>query len=311
MQRQALADWLQQQLGLELEGLQAVGGGCIHRAWQLQLRGGDRLFAKTNRRALLPVLQAEAEGLTALRQADQRAAELSEQPGLQIPEPLALGSVDDAADGQAVLVLRWLELGSGGDERGWRDLGAGLARLHRASLEGHDGRYGWERDNAIGASPQANGWSGSWCTFFSQRRLGAQLRMAEASGQRIAGSAELLAQLPRWLGNHQPEACLVHGDLWGGNAALLAGGGGAIFDPAVHRADREVDLAMARLFGGFPASFFAGYEGEWPLPRGHKQRSDLYNLYHLLNHANLFGGGYWHQCERSIAALLRQGSADN
>ena len=310
-QQHLLNGWLQQQLGLELERLQPVGGGCIHQAWQLQLRGGGQLFAKTNRSALLPVLQAEAEGLVALREAAQRARQRQGEPTLQIPEPLALGHLGGAGEDndQAVLVLSWLELGTAGQEpdRGWRALGIGLARLHRASLEGHDGRYGWGLDNAIGASPQANGWSPSWCTFFGERRLGAQWHRAQASGQRLAGAAELLAQLPRWLGEHQPDACLVHGDLWGGNAGLLAGGGGAIFDPAVHRADREVDLAMARLFGGFPGAFFAGYEEEWPLPRGHRQRIALYNLYHLLNHANLFGGGYWSQCERSIAALLKQG----
>jgi fructosamine-3-kinase len=112
--------------------------------------------------------------------------------------------------------------------------------------------------------------------------------------------------VPAWLAGHPAEPCLVHGDLWSGNASLLAGGGGALFDPAVYRGDREVDLAMAQLFGGFPPAFFAGYEAAWPLPEGHRQRVELYNLYHLLNHANLFGGSYWSQAERSIAALLRQ-----
>ena len=103
---------------------------------------------------------------------------------------------------------------------------------------------------------------------------------------------------------HGAEPCLVHGDLWAGNGALLVDGRGAIFDPAVYWGDREVDLAMAHLFGGFPACFFAGYEGRWPLPPGHRQRREIYNLYHLLNHANLFGGGYWRQAQASIDALL-------
>jgi fructosamine-3-kinase len=121
----------------------------------------------------------------------------------------------------------------------------------------------------------------------------------------VPGATRLLEALPAWLGRHQPEPCLVHGDLWGGNAGLLAAGGAAIFDPAVYRGDREVDLAMARLFGGFPATFFGGYQQEWPLPAGHQGRVELYNLYHLLNHANLFGGGYWQRSAASVEALSR------
>ena len=101
----------------------------------------------------------------------------------------------------------------------------------------------------------------------------------------------------------------MHGDLWSGNAALLADGRGALFDPAVYRGDREVDLAMARLFGGFPPGFFAGYEAAWPLPAGHRERVDLYNLYHLLNHANLFGGSYRSQAQACLEALLRRSTS--
>ncbi|MFM8976337.1 MAG: fructosamine kinase family protein [Vulcanococcus sp.] len=128
---------------------------------------------------------------------------------------------------------------------------------------------------------------------------------SQSGGRRLSGAEALLERAAGWLGSHSAEACLVHGDLWSGNAALLSEGGGAIFDPAVYRGDREVDLAMARLFGGFPPAFFAGYEATWPLLAGHHQRLELYNLYHRLNHANLFGGSYWAQAKRSIAGLLR------
>ena len=124
------------------------------------------------------------------------------------------------------------------------------------------------------------------------------------SGVRLRGSQRLLQEVEGWLVDHRPEAVLVHGDLWAGNAALTASGAGALFDPAVHRADREVDLAMAQLFGGFPAHFFEGYAQEWPLPARHGARVGLYNLYHLLNHANLFGGGYIGQAQASLEALL-------
>jgi fructosamine-3-kinase len=174
-----------------------------------------------------------------------------------------------------------------------------------ASLGSGDGRFGWHQSNYIGSGPQHNGWHRSWAAFFSEQRLGVQLELAAAAGQALPEATALVEQVPHWLGEHEPEACLVHGDLWSGNAGILIGGGGALFDPAISRSDREVDLAMARLFGGFPVAFFEGYEQAWPLPAGHRQRVILYNLYHLINHANLFGGSYWQQSAASIQALLR------
>ena len=299
MQQQVMARWLTEQ-GLDLQGMQPVGGGCIHSAWRLDLRDGSRCFAKTNRAQLLPVLQAEADGLAALREAAR--FEPTGGPKPTIPEPLALAE----REGEAVLLLSWLELG-GGSRQGWQDLGAGLARLHRASLVNGETRFGWDQNNFIGSGPQANTWHGNWARFFTEQRLGVQLQQAEAAGRLLAQADGLLEQVPVWLKDHQPNACLVHGDLWSGNAGLLAGGGATLFDPAVYRGDREVDLAMARLFGGFPQAFFEAYNKEWPLPEGHLQRVELYNLYHLLNHANLFGGGYWQQSAASIEALLRHG----
>jgi fructosamine-3-kinase len=280
-------------LGADVASWQPVGGGCIHSAWSLQMGDGRRLFAKTNRPDQLPVLWAERQGLAAL------AAVADE--GLVIPEPLICGEWED----QALLVMTWLPLGGVGEAAAWSSLGAGLARLHRRSLESGPEGFGWANDNFIGSGPQRNGWMADWGSFFADRRLGVQLAWAERHGQRFEGDKELLEQVPRWLERHPVEPCLVHGDLWSGNAGVLTAGRGALFDPAVHRADREVDLAMAELFGGFPSSFFAGYEAEWPLPDGHGARSSLYNLYHLLNHANLFGGSYRSQAQRRIHELLR------
>ncbi len=292
-----MASWLAQQ-GMELVTMQPVGGGCIHRAWQLELRDGSHRFAKTNQGALLPVLEAEADGLEALATAAQGGAADGFTPTI----PKALGLAD--LEGEAVLLLTWLDLGPGSPE-GWLELGAGLARLHRASRRSSDGQFGWHCDNFIGSGTQANDWRTNWGAFWSEQRLGVQLQQAEAAGRALPQAKTLLQLVPEWLSDHQPDPCLVHGDLWSGNASLLRGGGSALFDPAVYRGDREVDLAMARLFGGFPADFFAGYAQEWPLPEGHLQRVELYNLYHLLNHANLFGGNYWQQSAASIQALLR------
>lgn len=299
----ALAPWLADRLGVRLRGRTAVGGGCIHSAWCLRLEGGEPLFAKTNRPEALPLLQAEADGLRAL------AAAAAGLP-LLLPEPLAIGVAGD----RAVLVLSWLELsgstGSAGGQGavgsgGWAAFGAALADLHRRSLEGPPARFGWEHDNFIGSGVQPNGWCDDWGTFFVERRLRPQMRRLEASGTRLRGAEVLLERAGGWLSGHGALPALVHGDLWSGNAALTRQGSGALFDPAVHRADREVDLAMARLFGGFPAAFFRGHVERWPLPAGAAARVPLYNLYHLLNHANLFGGGYRRQAEAVIDDLLR------
>jgi fructosamine-3-kinase len=293
-----LAPWLAERLGVTLTGLVPVGGGCIHRAWCLRLDAGQRLFAKTNQASALAMFEAEAAGLRALA----RWA----RPPLQVPEPLAFGQTGSLA----VLVLPWLELREGGGDRSpdWRQLGRGLAELHRRSCGAERRGYGFEADNFIGSAPQANAWHADWPRFFADCRLVPQLRRAAAAGHRLRGAERLLGDLPAWLGDHACEPVLVHGDLWSGNAALLApGAGGALFDPASHWADREVDLAMARLFGGFPPAFFAGYAEVWPLQRGAEKRAALYNLYHLLNHANLFGGGYWRQAQASIDGLLAAG----
>ena len=293
----ALEHWLQRHLDAPLVRHQPVGGGCIHSAWCLELADGRRLFAKTNRATQLPLLEAEADGLQALAGVAP--------PALQVPQPLAWGCAGE----QAVLVMNWLALGRGPGNEGWQQLGRSLAQLHRRSLvEGPgQGRFGWDSDNFIGASSQPNGWLPSWGAFFVQRRLEHQLRLAAAAGLRFSGGQRLLELASAWLANHPAEPVIVHGDLWSGNAGLLEAGGAALFDPAIYRGDREVDLAMARLFGGFPAAFFAGYQKEWPLAAGFAERQELYNLYHLLNHANLFGGGYVQQAQQSIKALLSRG----
>lgn len=306
-----LDDWISARFTKRLTRRTPVGGGCIHGAWRLEFEDGSLLFAKTNGHEALPMLEAEADGLRALAGA---APEAGSSAGLVIPDPLALELVGSLA----VLVLPWLDLGRGPRRSGsagsapWQALGAALADLHRASLAGiaprpgeAAGRFGWHRDNFIGSSPQPNRWMTDWATFFVRRRLEPQLLRLEAGGSPLGPLGELPGRAGDWLSGHDPDPCLVHGDLWSGNAGLLAAGGCTLFDPAVHRGDREVDLAMARLFGGFPPAFFTGYQERWPLPSGSGRRIPLYNLYHLLNHANLFGGGYLAEAKVTFAALLK------
>ena len=183
--------------------------------------------------------------------------------------------------------MEHLHLGAPAD---WPAMGRMVAALHRNTSD----RYGWETDNWIGLSPQPNGWSDDWAGFFWDMRLMPQLRRA--------GIAIDERKTKRILEGHRPKASLLHGDLWSGNAGFTPQGP-VIFDPAVYYGDREADLAMTELFGGFPAPFYSSYRKEFPLEPGYERRKHLYNLYHLLNHLNLFGGGYRAQVERALGFL--------
>ena len=166
-----------------------------------------------------------------------------------------------------------------------------VAALHRQAGP----RFGWHRDNWIGRSPQANGWMDDWNGFWWTRRLEPQLRRAGLD-------ADFLRHALR---DHRPVPSLLHGDLWSGNAGFIDEGP-IVFDPAVYYGDREADLAMTELFGGFAPEFYAAYENELPLDEGYGWRKHLYNAYHLLNHLNLFGGGYRAQVEATLGLLRRR-----
>jgi len=260
-----------------------VGGGCINRAEKLMDVDGRRaLFVKRNRADLLPMFEAEADGLAAL----------AETGAIRAPRPVCWGE----AAGEAFLALEWLDLGGRGD---WSRMGQELAALHRAT---GGARFGWGRDNFIGATPQVNGWRDDWAGFFAESRLAYQFELASRRGARFQGVDRLLASAPEIIGEGVSPS-LLHGDLWSGNAGF-ADGAPAIFDPAVYMGDREADLAMTELFGGFPRAFYEGYDRAWPRRPGYAKRRELYNLYHVLNHFNLFGGGYAGQAARMVAGLL-------
>jgi protein-ribulosamine 3-kinase len=221
---------------------------------------------------------AEAEGLRALRAAGTRA-----------PEPFEHG----VRDGKAFIEMERLELGGRAD---WPAMGRMLAALHRNTSD----RFGWKSDNWIGLSPQKNGLSDDWAAFYRSCRLIPQLERAGL----LKESEFLLKNLDSFFVDYQPLPSLLHGDLWGGNAGFTAEGP-VIFDPAVYYGDREADLAMTELFGGFPREFYAAYNEAFPLPAEYEKRKHLYNLYHLLNHLNLFGGGYYAQVKATLGLLLR------
>ncbi len=265
-----------------------AGGGCINRTFVLE--GGDeRYFVKLNAAARLPMFEAEAEGLK----------EMATTQTVRVPVPLCSG----VAEGQAFLALEYLPL-RGTDAHTQETLGRQLAAMHRVTAP----TFGWRRDNTIGSTPQPNPPMADWVAFWREHRLGFQLRLAADNGGHPLRSQgeQLLERLPAFFADYRPLASLLHGDLWGGNAAATADGEPVIFDPAVYYGDREADIAMTELFGGFSARFHAAYREAWPLDAGYRARKNLYNLYHVLNHFNLFGGGYAAQAKRLIEELLSE-----
>ena len=268
----------------------AVHGGDISQAFSLD-DGVRRFFVKAQPASNIGLFEAEADGLAALAATHT----------VRVPQVVTQGT----AAGQAFLVLEWLDVRGHGEAA---RLGEALAALHRAPTSGPGGaRYGWARDNWIGATPQRNGWRDDWIAFWRDQRLGFQLELAAQNGYGGALQQDgdtLLAHLDALFDGYTPAPSLLHGDLWGGNHGYLADGTPVIFDPAVYIGDRECDLAMTELFGGFAPDFHAAYRAVWPLDAGCAVRKTLYNLYHVLNHANLFGGGYAAQAERMIAQLM-------
>lgn len=251
-----------------------VGGGDISAAWRIESQDGS-VFLKTGSTDAFEMFAAEAEGLSELKAAE----------AVRVPEVLAVGQ----HAGDAFLALEWLAL-EPPDARSERLLGEQLAMMHRTVKD----RFGWHRDNTIGRTPQHNNWSDDWAGFFGTHRLGFQLTLAKKngySGELQKEGARLLKRLPSYFEGYSLVPSLLHGDLWGGNRSSCQGSP-VIFDPAVYFGDRETDLAMTRLFGGFDAAFYSAYESAWPLQPGSRARTDLYQLYHVLNHLNLFGAGY-------------------
>ncbi len=250
---------------------------------------GTPVFLKTGPPSAYDMFAAEAEGLL----------ELASPRVIRVPRVFACGE----EDGTAFLATEWLDMG-----RATRDaetqLGIRLAALHRTTAD----RYGWHRDNTCGPTPQPNPWSDDWIAFFREHRLVYQLDLAARNGYGGAlqqSGARLLERLERYFEGYAPDASLLHGDLWGGNWGCCDGEP-VIFDPAVYYGDRESDIAMTRLFGGFGRAFYSAYEDAWPLAPGHRERCDLYQLYHVLNHLNLFGSGYLGQAQRLIDNLLQR-----
>lgn len=265
-----------------------VGGGCIANTTRVRCENGV-YFVKWAGGEGGNTFEAEAAGLARLRSAGSR---------LVIPEPLFAQS--PALDQPGMLIETWIETGRRHRDF-WNDFGEGLAELHRHQSD----LFGLDADNFIGRLPQKNGWEHLWPTFFRKYRLQPQVDWAKEGGKwaSTVDSAmdRLLARLEDLL-PHRPEPSILHGDLWSGNFMTDFDNRPVLFDPAVYYGHRECDLAMAELFGGFDRRFFDSYSAAWPLERGYEERRDIYNLYHLINHLNHFGGGY----AASVDRILRK-----
>lgn len=271
------------------EKISSVGGGCVNETYRIE-GSGQRFFVKLNNANSLDMFAAEAAGLQ----------EIHGSRTLRVPMPVCW----EKNRFKAWLVLEYLSMG-GVTAADATALGSGLAAMHRLSSQ----KFGWERENTIGATPQINEFSSDWVSFWREFRLGYQLKLAQVngySGKLQTQGEQLMVRLESFFPGPKPAASLLHGDLWSGNYGFDSAGQPVLFDPAVYYGDRETDIAMTELFGGFSAIFYAAYREAYPLDPGYATRKTLYNLYHILNHLNLFGGGYLHQAEQMMRRLLAE-----
>ena len=260
-----------------IEKIIPVGGGSIHKAWCIHFQNGKRVFAKSNDIDNINMFKFESECLSVLKR-------FANESYICVPKTLDLISYQNIS----ILFLEWIDLKQSQQNL----LGQGLALLHKSSSEWSKKNFGWEEEGFIGSSTQARGWESNWGEFFVNYRLRPQLLQAKKWGVRIDDYEDILIYLSLYLNDHNPKISIVHGDLWSGNCGSTENGLGSLYDPACYWADREVDISMTKLFGGFNREFYKGYEDIWPLNKFSKDRTDIYNLYHLLNHANIFGGSY-------------------
>ena len=283
--QQLLTDKTGQNIG-RLEA-SPVSGGDINHAYRLS-DGHQQFFIKTNSDDRLPMFEAEMLGLDTIRRSNS------------IRAPWAIGC--GIVGGQAYIVMEFLDLTGRPDPI---RMAQQLAAMHQCTQD----QFGFASDNTIGSTPQVNGLAEDWVSFWQQQRLGYQLALAKTNGYGNAlfdAGMRLNEQIGCFFSDYRPLASLLHGDLWSGNQASDREGIPIIYDPACYYGDHEADLAMMELFSSPGQIFFETYGEAFSIDAGYSQRRELYNLYHILNHANLFGGSYVSQAQRMIASLLAQ-----
>lgn len=268
--------------------MRGVGGGSINAAFILSDEKGERYFVKTNAIGQKAMFEAEARGLQALASSET----------LKVPQPVCFGEDQD----KSYIVLECLDMNGHADQA---VLGRQLAAMHRVTSD----RFGWEIDNTIGDTPQPNQWQHDWLVFWRDQRLGFQLQLASKNGyggELQTLGEKVLVEMPELFRGREIAPSMLHGDLWGGNVAGLKDGTPVIFDPAFYYGDREADLAMTYVFGGFTQDFYASYQEAYPLDDGFAVRKTFYNIYHIINHLNMFGGGYHGQAINMLEQVLAE-----
>ncbi len=263
-----------------------IKGGCINTSYLLESKLSQKYFVKLNCASKLSMFRAEMNGLN----------EIINSQTIRAPRPICCGQ----ADKHAFLVLEYIHFNQHGDPE---LLGQQLAALHNTKAP----YYGWLQNNTIGSTPQINSQQATWCQFWQKNRLGYQLELAARHGYKgnLQNRGELLLiHIEQFFDNYTPSPTILHGDLWSGNYGFDEQGQPVIFDPAVYYGDPETDLAMTELFGGFSPRFYKAYNKACPLNDDYHTRKIVYNLYHILNHLNLFGSGYLPQAEQMIDQLL-------
>ena len=273
-----------------------IYGGCINQAFKVTDSKNNHWFIKTNKATQLAMFIAESAGLDALH----------ESQTIRIPKSICHGTNKELS----YHVLEYVELNSPINQA---STGQALARMHlypyKIPVAQPQKRFGWIQNNTIGLTPQSNTPHDSWVSFWKEERLLPQLNLAKSNGyssKDFDNGLKLAESLDHFFTSYSPQASLLHGDLWSGNCASDSQGLPVIFDPAVYIGDRETDIAMTELFGGFSQDFYAAYNAHFPFDPEYKTRKQLYNLYHILNHFNLFGGGYASQSAKMTKSLLSE-----
>lgn len=262
-------------------------GGCIHDSTVWEFPGGERTFVK---------FSSDPEGRRMLESEFHALEHIAATQAVRCPTPLFAIEVPERG---FVLAMEYLELEPLSHSSA-AQLGEAMAQLHQC----HGRTFGFERDNFIGRTPQSNVQTSDWAEFFWQHRVRYQLELARSQGySTLPSPSRVESAILNALASHTPDPSLLHGDLWGGNAAALPDGTPVIYDPACYYGDRESDLAFTEMFGGFPPEFYQSYEATSPMDAGYRERKSLYNLYHYLNHLNLFGSSYLNSCHEILSNL--------
>ena len=273
-----------------------ISGGCISHAFQVRatLAVGDEVdfFVKSNHQQFVDNYRCEWNGLTAIERTGT----------IRVPRLIASGIVED----EAWLILEWVKRGKK-TSNFFESFGRQLATMH-LTTRGHE--IGWEQDNYLGASLQRNQAKQNWPDFFASQRITMQIRMASDQYDLPQSFLSQLEKIASAMGSvlqgSEPETSLIHGDLWSGNFLSDEEGKPVLIDPAVYRGNREAEFGMLRLFGNCPALFYDSYHESFPLPDGWENRCNVYVLYHLLNHLNLFGPSYLDDCKRMCSTILSE-----